>query len=65
MNFKDKTWIIISFLVVLIALIWLGITVRNTLTKPTLPEDLERLEAPLSPNINEEVFEKLRQRNGQ
>ncbi len=62
MKFKDKTWILISFLTLTIAVIWLGIVVKNTLTKPTLPEDLEQISKPLNPTINQSVFESLSNR---
>lgn len=62
MNFKDKTWILISFLTLLIAVIWLAVVVKSSLTKPTLPENLEEISKPLSSDLDKSVFDKLETR---
>lgn len=62
MNFKDKTWILISFLTLLIAVIWLAVVVKSSLTNPTLPENLEEISKPLSPDLDKGVFDKLETR---
>lgn len=62
MGIKDKTWILISFLILVIAVIWLAIVVRDSLTKPTLPENLEEISKPLNPSLDPEVFRELETR---
>ncbi len=62
MNFKDKTWILISFLTLVIAVIWLSIVVKSSLTKPTLPGNLEEISKPLDPTLDKTVFEMLETR---
>lgn len=62
MKFKDKTWILISFLTLVIAVIWLSLVVKTSLTKPTLPVSLEEISKPLDPSLDKSVFDKLQNR---
>ncbi len=59
---KDKSWLIISSLVVLIAVIWLGISAILTLRKSTIPPDVSVAVTPLNPQINQEVIPLLEKR---
>lgn len=63
MKFKDKAWVYISLLTLATALIWLGISVKSTLNKSTVPEGVEKLVEPLSPAIDQTVFDQLKQRS--
>lgn len=62
MKLKNTTWILIALLTLLTALVWLGITVRSTLNKPTVPENLEKISKPLDPKLDTEIFIDLKSR---
>jgi uncharacterized protein YoxC len=60
---KDKSWLIISVLVILMALIWLGISAFQTLRKTTVPADVAVVIKPLNPQINQEIIPLLDKRS--
>lgn len=62
MKLRNTTWILIAILTLLTALVWLGITVRSTLNKPTVPENLEKISKPLDPKLDTEIFIDLKSR---
>lgn len=62
MKLKNTTWILIALLTLLTALVWLGITIRSTLNKPTVPENLEKISKPLDPKLDVEIFIDLKSR---
>lgn len=63
MKSKNQAWIIIAILTVVTALVWLAITVKTTLTKPTIPENLEVISKDLNPNLDKSVIDDLKQRH--
>ena len=62
MKFKDKTWILISILSLITAAVWLAVAVKNTFSKPTIPENLEEISKPLDPRIDTDILEQLKKR---
>lgn len=62
MKLKNTTWILIALLTLLTALVWLAITVKSTLNKPTVPENLEKISKPLNPKLDTEIFIDLKSR---
>lgn len=62
MKFKDKAWIYISLLTLVTALIWLGVSVRATLLKSTVPADTQAIIEPLDPTLDQTVFDNLKSR---
>ena len=60
---KDKSWLVISILVIVMALIWLGISAFQTLRKTTVPPDVTVATTPLNPQINQEILPILDKRS--
>lgn len=63
MKLKDKAWVYISLLTLITAVVWLGVTLRATIYKPTLPADTEQLTKELDPTLDVSFFNYLSQRS--
>lgn len=59
---KDKGWLIISILIIVIALTWLGVSAYNTLRKSTVPPDVTVAITPLDPEIDKDIIPLLDKR---
>lgn len=59
---KDRTWLYISLLTLLVAILWIGVSVHSTLRKTTITPDVAEVITPLDPNLDMTVIDSLSQR---
>ncbi len=60
---KDKSWLYLAILTLVVAVIWTGVTVISNSRKSTIPDDIEKIMVPLNPVINREIFDILQERS--
>ena len=60
---KDRSWFYIAILTVAVALVWAGMTAWDRVHQTTVPADVEKAVAPLNPQLDKTVLEKLQQKN--
>lgn len=53
---RDRSWLYIAVLTLLVAIIWTGVTAVANIRKSTVPPDLEKAIEPLNPNIDTKIF---------
>lgn len=56
---KDRRWIYIGILCLIIGIVWVAVTVIVKTRQSTVPQDLERVMRPLNPVIDRAIFTKL------
>ncbi len=56
---KDRRWIYIGILAVVVATTWIAVSAIAGLRKSTIPSDIEKVAAPLNPDLDRSVFTKL------
>ncbi len=61
---KDRRWLYIAILTLVLALCWVGVSAIERLRTSTIPPDIEKIMSPLDPNIDRSIFSKLSQRKG-
>lgn len=59
---KNKRWVIIAGLTFAVALVWAVTSAAGQIRRSTIPQDVERIIAPLNPQVDENLFVKLSQR---
>lgn len=62
MKLIHNTWVQISILTLITALVWLGVSVRSTLIKSTISPDIMKLIEPLDPTLDQGAIENLKNR---
>lgn len=61
---KDRHWLYIAILALILALSWVGVSAWERLRTSTVPPDIEKVASPLDPNIDQSIFSKLSERKG-
>ena len=61
---KDRRWLSIAIMAVLVALFWVGLSAAEKLRRSTIPQDIEKVMTPLDPNIDRSIFIDLGKRKG-
>ncbi len=59
---KDKRWIYIAILSVVVAVSWAAVSAVTKLRKSTVPPDIEKVAEPLNPNLDKSIFTILSKR---
>lgn len=60
---KNRSWLYISILTLVVALAWVGVSAISHFRKSTVPTDIEKATAPLDPNLDANFFLKLSQKS--
>lgn len=61
---KDKKWLYISILSLIMALVWVGLSAIKHLQKSTISPDVEKVMIPLDPTIDRATLVDLSKRKG-
>lgn len=64
MKNKDRRWLYIAILSLVVAVTWVGVSAAARLRKSTVPADLEKVLKPLDPTIDTTVFSDLAKHKG-
>lgn len=59
---KDRRWLYIAILSLVIATLWAGVSAVARLRNSTIPPDIEKAAKPLDPNIDRSIFTVLSKR---
>jgi hypothetical protein len=60
---KSNSWLYISILLFVIAVIWAGVSAYSQMRKPTIPPDLQKIMEPLDPNLDMTTLQKIKERS--
>ncbi len=60
---KDRSWLYLSLLTLLVAIVWTAVTAISSTRKSTIPSDVETVMAPLDPKIDQSIFTILQQKS--
>lgn len=61
---KDRKWLYIAILSLVIAVTWVVISAVSRLRQTTIAPDVEKAMTPLNPKIDQTVFDDLQKRRG-
>jgi len=60
---RRNSWLYISILSLIMALAWVGVSAMSKMREKTVPPDLEKIAAPVDPNIDKQLFERLERKD--
>jgi len=60
---KNRSWLFISILAVIVAILWAGVTAYSNIRKSTISDDVKTLMTPLPTDVDRSLFNKLEQRS--
>ena len=59
---KDRRWLYIAILSLVIAIIWVGVSLALKRRQSTIAPDVQKVIVPLDPTIDQSIFTKLAKR---
>lgn len=59
---KSKGWLYLAILSFIVALIWSGVSIVANLRKSTIPSDIQTIMAPINPNLDQTLLQKIQDR---
>ncbi|MBI4099869.1 hypothetical protein HY440_02575 [Candidatus Microgenomates bacterium] len=59
---RDKRWIYIGILSLVVAICWIAVSAISRLRQSTIPADVEKVATPLSPDLDRSIFTSLSKR---